>query len=94
MATLISNSGTWKVYLEYYVLKYIGRKFRLWLVERKWLWKIEQDGYVVLYKHRLFELKELYFPEDVGLEENIRRIVNKYLFDKKNVIDIVIERNL
>jgi len=50
MTTLISNSGTWKIYLEYYVLKYIGRKFRLWLVERKWLWKIEQDGYVVLYK--------------------------------------------
>jgi len=78
----------WKIYLEYYILRYLGRKIRAAVVKTKSFWRRQEEGRVVHYTHRLFELHKLYPLRDPGLDECIREICQDYRFEQNNVKDI------
>ncbi len=49
----------WKIKFEYYVITYLGIKFRNWLISREWLWLKQRDGIWWVFKHRLFDILEV-----------------------------------
>lgn len=82
----------WKILFEKFIVTYLGRKFRDWLVSRTWLWNVEKDGVWIVHSHILFDL--LHISQEDELNYYINSILdNTITIKKKNKLIIYYGRS-